>query len=135
MKHYPDLVFKDGLFLSCPITFVVIFGVSSQKLTYFSCANFFSIKCPLFFTSFGLFSLFLLPFIHHFRLKMSFSLFCENMRNKPFFRYFASPKFATFSHLFASSENLGNTLSQTTLASKIKPKFIVPNFACSTRRF
>jgi hypothetical protein len=26
------------------------------------------------------------------------------------FRYFASPKLATFSHLFVSSENLGDTL-------------------------
>jgi hypothetical protein len=33
------------------------------------------------------------------------------MRNKPFFSYFASPNKATFSRLFASSENIGDTLS------------------------
>jgi hypothetical protein len=42
---------------------------------------------------------------------MSSSLFCEKIRNNPLFRYFASLKFATFSHLFASRENLGVTLS------------------------
>jgi hypothetical protein len=38
LKHYPDLVFKGVLFLSCPITFIVIFGFSSQSWPIFSCA-------------------------------------------------------------------------------------------------
>jgi hypothetical protein len=48
-----------------------------------------------------------------------FSLLCEKMRNKPFFRYFASPNLATFSHLFALSKNIGDTLP--VLLRKVQP--------------
>jgi hypothetical protein len=39
-----------------------------------------------------------------------FAILRKHAKQTLFFRYFASPKFATFSHLFSSSENLGDTL-------------------------
>jgi hypothetical protein len=38
-----------------------------------------------------------------------FAILQKHAKQPPFL-YFASPKFATFSHLFASSENMGHTL-------------------------
>jgi hypothetical protein len=72
----------------------------------------FSIKFPLFFTSFGLFSLLFASFGTSFSLENElFAILRKHAKQTHFFRYFASPKFATFLHLFASSEILGDTLA------------------------
>jgi hypothetical protein len=56
------------------------------------------------------FRFFSLRFATIFAWKWAFRYFAKTCKTNNFFRYFASPKFATFSHLFASSENLGDTL-------------------------
>jgi hypothetical protein len=47
--------------------------------------------------------------------KLAFRYFAKTCKTNHFFRYFASPNFATFSHLFASSKNMGDTQTDTNI--------------------
>jgi hypothetical protein len=52
------------------------------------------------FLSFSLLLAFLIRFVHHFCIS-AFHYFAKTCETNPFFRYFTSPKCATFSHIFA----------------------------------